>query len=63
MNSLQGLDVEQSPNVQDAFWPMPGLFSSAGVTGSVGVLRHAHITQMAGLIESSMLGYMYMSYM
>ena len=31
---------------------MPGLFSCAGVTGSVGVLRHV---QMAGLIESSML--------
>ena len=30
--------------------------SCAGVTGSVGVLRHARITQMAGLIESSMLG-------
>ena len=28
----------------------------AGVTGSVGVLCHACITQMAGLIESSMLG-------
>ena len=35
--------------------------SSAGVTGSVGVLRHVRITQMAGLIESSMLGsHMYM---
>ena len=63
MNSLQGLDVDQSPNAQDTFWPMPGLFSCAGVTGSVGVLHHARITQMAGLIESSMLGYMYMSYM
>ena len=50
------IDVEQSPNAQDAFRPMPGLFSCAGVTGSVGVLRHARITQMAGLIESSMLG-------
>ena len=56
VNSLQGLDVEQSPNAQDAFRPIPGLFSCAGVTGSVGVLRHARITQMAGLIESSMLG-------
>ena len=45
MNSLQGLDVEQSPNAQDAFRPMPGLLSFAGVTGSVGVLRHARITQ------------------
>ena len=53
---LQDLDVEQSPNVQDAFRPMPGLFSCAGVSGSVGVLRHARITQMAGLIELSMLG-------
>ena len=39
--------------MQDAFRPMPGLFSCAGVTGNVGVLCHA---QMAGLIESSMLG-------
>ena len=47
-NSLgcERLDVEQSPNAQDAFRPMPGLFSCAGVTGSVGVLCHAHITQM-----------------
>ena len=49
--SLQGLDLEQSPNAQDAFRPMLGLFSCAGVTGSVGVLRHARITQMAGLIR------------
>ena len=41
-NSLQGLDVEQSPNAQDAFRPMPGLFSCAGVTGSVGVLHHVY---------------------
>ena len=31
---------------------MLGLFSCAGVTGSVGVLCHVRITQMAGLIES-----------
>ena len=36
-----GLDVKQSPNAQDAFRPMPGIFSYAGVTGSVDVLRHA----------------------
>jgi hypothetical protein len=47
-----GLDVEQSPNPQDAFRPIPGLISCAGVTGSVGVLRYA---RMAGLIELSML--------
>ena len=54
--AFKGLDLEQSPNAQDAFRPMPGLFSCAEVTGSVGVLRHACIKQMAGLIESSMLG-------
>ena len=44
INSLgceQGLDVEQSPNAQDAFQPMPGLFSCAGVTGS-GVFYAMH---------------------
>ena len=51
---LQGLDVKQSPNAQDAFRPMPGLFSCAGVTGSTGVLHHVRIAQMAGHIESSM---------
>ena len=51
VNSLQGLDVEQSPNAQDAFRPMPGLFSCAGVTGSVGVLCHARITQMLALLS------------
>ena len=31
-----GLDVNQSPNAQDTFQPIPGLFSCAGVTaGSV----------------------------
>ena len=31
----------QSPNVQDVFWPIPGLISSAGVTGSVAItLEH-----------------------
>ena len=44
-----GLDVKQSPNVQDTFWPVPGLISCAGVTGSVGITRHAHATQIAGL--------------
>ena len=44
-----GLDVKQSPNAQDTFRPIPGLISCAGVTGSVGVTRHAHATQMAGL--------------
>ena len=35
-----GLDVKQSPNtlnVQDAFWPIPGLISCAGVTECVGI--------------------------
>ena len=43
---LLGLDVNQSPDVQDAFRPIPGLISCAGATGSVGVTCHA---QMAGL--------------
>ena len=46
-NSLgcEHLDVGQSSDAQDAFWPMPGLFSWAGVTGSVGAcmsLSHCH---------------------
>ena len=44
-----GLDVNQSPDAQDAFRPIPGLISCAGATGSVGVTCHAHATQMAGL--------------
>ena len=32
-----GLDVKQSPNAQDAFQPIPGLISCAGVTVSVGI--------------------------
>ena len=47
-----GLHVEQSPNVQDVFRPIPGLISCAGVTGSVGITRHARATQMAGLRPS-----------
>ena len=43
-----GLDVNQLPIAQDAFWPMPGPISCAGATGSVGVTCHAHATQMAG---------------
>ena len=42
-----GLDVKQSPNAQDVFRPIPGLISCAGVTGSVGITRHARATQMA----------------
>ena len=53
------LDVKQSPNVQDAFWPIPGLISCAGVTGSVGITCHARATQMAGL--KSGLRYMYIT--
>ena len=34
-----GLDVEQSPNAQNTFRPIPGLISCAGVTGSVGITR------------------------
>ena len=37
--------------MQDAFWPIQGL-SCAGVTGSVGITRHARATQMAGLRPS-----------
>ena len=33
-----GLDVQQSPNAQDTFQPIPGLISCAGVTGSVGIM-------------------------
>ena len=39
---MNSLDVKQSPNAQDAFQPTPGLISCTGVTGSVGVLCHAH---------------------
>ena len=38
-----GQDVKQSPNAQDAFRPIPGLISCAGVTGSVGITCHAHV--------------------
>ena len=37
-----GLDVNQSPDVQDAYRPIPGLISYAGAIGSVGVTCHAH---------------------
>ena len=30
-------DAKQLPNAQDAFWPLPGLTSCAGMTGSVGM--------------------------
>ena len=33
-----GPDIKQSPNLQDMFWPVPGLISYTGVTGSVGVM-------------------------
>ena len=36
------LDVEQSPNAWDAFCPIPGLISCAGVTGPALVL-HSHM--------------------
>ena len=35
------------PNAQDAFGPIPGLISCAGVTESVGITHHACATQMA----------------
>ena len=44
-----GLGVKQPPNAYDAFRPIPGLIGCAGVTGSVGITRHACATQMAGL--------------
>ena len=47
-----GLDVKQSPDVQDVFQPIPGLISCAGVTGSVGITCHARATQIAGLRSS-----------
>ena len=43
-----GLDVNQTLNAQDMFWPIPGLIGCTGVTGSVGATYHAHATQMAG---------------
>ena len=51
-----GLDVKQFPNVQDMFQLIPGLISCAGVTGSVGITRHACAIHIAGL----MYMYMYM---
>jgi len=47
-----GLDVKQSPDVPDAFRPIPGLIPCAEVTGSVGITRHARATQMAGLKDN-----------
>ena len=44
-----GLDVKQSPDAQDTFWPIPGLISRAGVTGSVGITRHARAAQMCNV--------------
>ena len=41
-----GLDIKQSPNAQDALRPIPGLISCTGVTGSVGITRHAHATHV-----------------
>ena len=40
------LGVKQSPTAQDAFRPIAGLISRAGVTGSVGITRYACATQM-----------------
>ena len=34
------IDVQQSPNVQDVFRPIPGLIGCAGVTRSVGITHH-----------------------
>ena len=45
--TASGLEVKHSPNVQTIY--IPGLISCAGVTGSVGITRHARATQMAGL--------------
>ena len=42
-----GLHVKQSPNTQDAFWPMLGLISYARVIGIVGITHHACAIQMA----------------
>ena len=41
-----GLDVKQLPTAQDAFRPIPDLISCAGVTGSVGITRHARATHV-----------------
>ena len=37
------------------FWPIPGLISHAGVTGSEGTTCHVHATQMAGLSSPQVL--------
>ena len=44
-----GLDVTQSPTVQDAFRPIPGLISFAGVTERWGLPTEC--SQVAGLIQ------------
>ena len=51
--------MQQSPNAQVVFWPIPGLISCTGVTGSVGITRHACATQMAGLGPHSLVAYSY----
>jgi len=40
---LGNITEKPAANVQDAFQPIPGLISYAGVTGSVGITRHAHM--------------------
>ena len=47
-----GLDVKQSPNAQDVFWPTPGLISCTRVTRGVGITWDVRATQMAGLGSS-----------
>ena len=43
----RGLNVKMA-NVHDAFLPIPGIISCAGVTGSGCITCHAHVTLMSG---------------
>ena len=54
--ALRGRCLISHPMHRRCFWPMPGLNSNAGVTGSVGHTHHAHDTRMAGLSSSWLQG-------
>ena len=53
-NTARGLWADQSCDVWNVFWPIPGLISCAGVTGSVGITRvhlmHVHIITISGFV-------------
>ena len=49
-----GLDVKMEvTQCADAFLPIPGVISCAGVTGSGRITCHAHATLMSGLKDVS----------